>query len=168
MCNYHDEGCFPAPHSPALSVPEFMQELYAKINECVKAVNESNALVDEVLTKFGVLSDSIVEVGTANGWNWRKFSSGRVEATKMEEIDVTERLTYDGDKYTLEHDVPFPITLDVSSPKLWVQPCAAKMTSAVIFCTDTYAKIYLQANPFYTSTTCRVYYRLEGVAVEES
>ena len=39
-------GSFPLPHSGTLSIPEFLQELYAKINECVDSVNECITLVD--------------------------------------------------------------------------------------------------------------------------
>lgn len=238
MYDFHGKGHFPAPHSPSLSTPEFLQELYAKISECVTKVNECITLVDtsnnvvenwnnvkaecdmvmeqyanvmagyastmggytqeleslegrvdnlnasishletlievyrtevdqkaqEVLDELAVLTDSIVEVGTANGWYYRKYKSGRFDATKQLDTMISGGgyITYDGNIYTVTIDVVTPFNVATSS-MLWLQPMLPGYTPCVLKCNETYFKTSFQYRGDISGVSIfPVYCRMEG------
>lgn len=211
-------GSFPLPHSGTLSIPEFLQELYAKINECVTSVNECITLVEnsqnvienweklkaecdmvmlqyantmagyekdvsgytqmleeleqrvedldnstmhletliegyktqvdekaqEVLSQIGSMADCIVETGSTNGWNWHKYKSGRVSATKGLWIDPQGKVQYKGNgDYYIDYDVEFPFPL-APGRYLWMQPCYSRTMAHIVSSTENFASIRLE------------------------
>lgn len=239
MYDFHSKGCFPAPHSPAISMPEFLQELYAKINECVEAVNECITMVDtsinivenwntvkaecdmvmeqyantmagydstmdgytqeleglenrvgdlntsisqletlvegyraevdqkadEVLGEISMLADSIVEVGTTDGWNWRKYKSGRCEMVCAHtfNVDTAQELSYG---YVINGQIKLPFKIG-TNPMVWVQVRRNKTFGVYNYCTGSYISVDLVCDTAFTANV-EAFCKLEGMVVEET
>lgn len=239
MYGHECGGMYPDPHSGKMSMPEFLQELYAKINECVSAVNECirmtetfgnvsemwakvkaecdmtmeryanimagydksvteytgvleelegriselsqsvqgfdsmmqryeqevNTAADNALAELAVLEDSIISIGSTDGWTWRKYKSGRVEATKCVVIDPNGKVSYSGNgQYSITYDVTFPFALN-SDVTLFLQAVSDIRTVATVEgCANNYGIIWLHRlnTSFPFDTPIEVYCRLEG------
>lgn len=236
MYEYGNLGGFPTPHSGALSAPEFLQQLYTKIDECVKKVSECITLVDtsnniidnwnnlkaecdmvmeqyanimngydndvgnyvqvlnvldgrladlsasstyleelvsalrtevdtkteEVRKDLATLSEYVIESGTANEWEWRRYNSGRVECTKRVLINLASGgVQYDGNVYYYEVDLPLPIPMDANA-LVWATPTKRNTTCYVVFCANTYAKIGISSKDLNQSSSVHLCVRVEG------